>query len=751
MKQFRKASVLMLAFLLVFGLASNIFADKGGKGQGEKKKDREEISIDFKDISEAAWAREYIGKMQLKHVFQGFEDGTFRPNQPVTRVEAIVAAVRLMGLEDEAKAKPEDTKLHFKDANQIDHKYKWAKGYIAVALEHGLFDTSEDKIMPEKPASRVWVSALLVKSLGLQQDALNQMSVKPDFKDANAIPAGAVGYVNVAVERNLISGYPNGTFLPNKGVTRAELAALLDRTNDGINDTIGAVRVSGKITDIRFESANGSAETTGTVTVNSFAGGSFTYSISSQLPVKYGDRYIRADQLVKDDLVTFVVKDNKVLEAVILSSQDAVSAVSDVTVHIGFTDGQKYLLQYNDRFGRVNAKIVNRDQVTLDDAAVEQAKKLLASMSIDSDMSKEEVKSRVLSALNIAESSTQSIYINVYFSNGKRTVVDQKTAESVRVSGRISEIRFNNDETIGRISINSFAGGILSYDIPKQLSVKFGNSTIRADQLSVSHMVSLVVRNNTVVEAYLLDQSDIASAFVDFQVKIDFINKEQYSLRFHNEHGTLSAEIVNKGQTYKDGNAVALVKNLLTQMNLSSEMTKDEVQKRVLAALNVSDNSIQALKVNILFANGKSITVDKKFNNEPGVPSNPNIDIRKFELEAEYFGNGKIELEYENKDGKVKAEVEKQAQNKKKEKIEGQEAVKYMENFLKQANFTPDMTKQQAIDKAVSLLDLNEKNLKKLDIEIKFANGKEIEIETEKNEKHDEKHGKKEHKNKKDK
>lgn len=211
MKRRKSGLAFAMVLLLAFSFPGAGLADDGDDGR--QREDREEIRIEFKDAGEAEWAITYIGKMKAKNVLSGYPDGTFQPNKPVKRVEAITAAVRLMGLEEEAKAVPADTRLLFKDADQIDD---WAVGYIKVALENGLFDETADKVEPNKPASRVWMAALLVKALGLQDEALGQMNVAPDFKDAAAIPAGSVGYVNVAVEEGLISGYPDGTFRPNK-------------------------------------------------------------------------------------------------------------------------------------------------------------------------------------------------------------------------------------------------------------------------------------------------------------------------------------------------------------------------------------------------------------------------------------------------------------------------------------------------------------------------------------------------------
>ncbi|MFC4766970.1 S-layer homology domain-containing protein [Effusibacillus consociatus] len=96
-------------------------------------------------------------------MFIGYTDGTFKPNKPINRAEAVITAVKLMGLEAEAEVKQNVT-LNFKDAETIQKHYGWATGYIAVALEKGLFDSNEDSLQLGKEASRVWAASLLVRA-----------------------------------------------------------------------------------------------------------------------------------------------------------------------------------------------------------------------------------------------------------------------------------------------------------------------------------------------------------------------------------------------------------------------------------------------------------------------------------------------------------------------------------------------------------------------------------------------------------
>ncbi|SCW75875.1 S-layer homology domain-containing protein [Paenibacillus tianmuensis] len=254
-KAFKKTVISGLTLAMVLGGSTAAFADGKGKGH-DKDKDRDNrdtivkkvdygkdvninIKLTFDDLKgkDVEWAQRYIASLASKRVFEGYEDGTFQPRKTITRIEAITAAVRLMGLRDQAEsADAKAANLNFKDADKLKQKYPWATGYVSVALQNDLFTETDDMIQPEKEADRLWATTLLVKAMKLQNEAKAKMNAKLPFRDADKIPAGSVGYVAVAIEKNLIDGYEDNTFRPNKSVSRAELAALLDRTGSQLPD-----------------------------------------------------------------------------------------------------------------------------------------------------------------------------------------------------------------------------------------------------------------------------------------------------------------------------------------------------------------------------------------------------------------------------------------------------------------------------------------------------------------------------------
>lgn len=277
------------------------------------------VELKFDDVRvEASWALQYIAELVRRGVFTGYEDGSFRPNQKVTRIEAITAAVRQMGLRAQAESAEEmATKLNFKDADKIEKKYPWAVGYVAVALENDLFLETDTEVQPEKPADRQWATVLLVKALGLEDEAKAKMNTNLSFKDKNEIAAGAVGYIAVALEKGLVTGYENNTFRPNQPVTRAELAALLDRTGDQIPDSqTGYGQIDGTFNGL----SNGKL----TVTKD---GKTSAYAVSQDVTIVRNNALVPLASLVAGDRITAVVSNGSVIHVT-------------VTEPVGVTDGQ---------------------------------------------------------------------------------------------------------------------------------------------------------------------------------------------------------------------------------------------------------------------------------------------------------------------------------------------------------------------------------------------------------------------------
>lgn len=231
----RVAVSLLLALAVLLSVVPAAAAQERDRGHARKGFERGE---DFEDMAEAQWAARYVVSAQMMGLIRGYAEGghlRFKPNQPLKRQEAVALVVRAMGLQTEAEAAGTVSgsvyQLPFRDADQIQ---PWARGYVAVAVQRGLLDTSDPMFQPMKAASRLWTVELMVRALGLQQQAEQRKGEALSFRDAAAIPADAVGYVAVAVDVGLVAGFEDGTFRPNRPVTRAEMAKLLEKLSNEV-------------------------------------------------------------------------------------------------------------------------------------------------------------------------------------------------------------------------------------------------------------------------------------------------------------------------------------------------------------------------------------------------------------------------------------------------------------------------------------------------------------------------------------
>lgn len=217
MKPWRKVvPVIVSASLMVAGAASAWAHDAGKHAR-------------FSDLRQAAWAEAAVEQLAALHVIGGYPDGTFQPNKPVTRAEAVALVVRLLGYEAEAKAKAQQAVvLPFRDQASIP---LWARGYVAVALEKGIVEPAT-VFQAQKPATRMDVVHMLMSGLKLNVRLVAKASLS--FTDIANLSPEERQKLAIAVLCNLVAGYPDKTFRPNQPVKRAELAVLLERLLDRV-------------------------------------------------------------------------------------------------------------------------------------------------------------------------------------------------------------------------------------------------------------------------------------------------------------------------------------------------------------------------------------------------------------------------------------------------------------------------------------------------------------------------------------
>lgn len=170
----------------------------------------------FADVPSGYWAAGYINELAKRKVITGFPDGSFKPNDPVTRAQFAVIVTKAFN------PAPIRDAVVFGD---VPSSF-WGFNQITAANRGGFMTGYPGNIFkPEQQIPRV--QALVAIANGLQFGQGN-VSILTRYKDASAIPSYATGFVSAATQRRVVVNYPDLTTLnPNREATRAEVAAFV--------------------------------------------------------------------------------------------------------------------------------------------------------------------------------------------------------------------------------------------------------------------------------------------------------------------------------------------------------------------------------------------------------------------------------------------------------------------------------------------------------------------------------------------
>jgi len=170
----------------------------------------------FKDVQTGYWAKAYIEALASQNIIAGFPDGSFKPNEPVTRAQ--FAAIINKAFKPSATRKG----ITF---NDVKSNY-WAYSAIQTASSSPFLSGYPDlTFKPEQQIPRVQAIVALANGLGL---TANTQTVINFYTDASQIPSYAVSPVAAATSRQLVINYPTVKELaPQRQATRAEIAAFV--------------------------------------------------------------------------------------------------------------------------------------------------------------------------------------------------------------------------------------------------------------------------------------------------------------------------------------------------------------------------------------------------------------------------------------------------------------------------------------------------------------------------------------------
>lgn len=165
----------------------------------------------FNDVADH-WALGSINQLVARGAINGYPDGSFRPDNTITRAEFAAVLVKAFQLENHSDITFNDSSTH------------WARDYIAAAVGSGVANGyNGDTFGPDDPITREQMAVMIVRAAGLQPAVGGNTS----FSDSGSISVWAREAIAAMTQGGFMKGYSNNTIQPLNNATRGEAATLI--------------------------------------------------------------------------------------------------------------------------------------------------------------------------------------------------------------------------------------------------------------------------------------------------------------------------------------------------------------------------------------------------------------------------------------------------------------------------------------------------------------------------------------------
>ena len=174
----------------------------------------------FTDTAEY-WGADYCDFLYNRGISGGYDDGTFRPDDLLTRLDFSVMLYNALRLDP---AKYAGVALPFADLDQLPERTLPA---VRALYAEGIVTGTQGKdgkliFNPAGNLTRAQAAAMIGRSQE-KGCALAELT----FTDAAQIPGYATFYIRTMAAQGILSGYADGAFRPQANITRGQMAKIL--------------------------------------------------------------------------------------------------------------------------------------------------------------------------------------------------------------------------------------------------------------------------------------------------------------------------------------------------------------------------------------------------------------------------------------------------------------------------------------------------------------------------------------------
>lgn len=173
----------------------------------------------YNDITGFEWAKDGIKDLTDKNIINGVGNGNFEPGRYVYREEFAKMVASAFGLQGG------DSKERFADSKLGD----WHYAYVTAAANAGIVNGIGGDLFGVGNVISRQDAAVICYRIMVNKNKLTEFGMDLPFSDKDEIAEYAKEAVTALRTANVISGFDDGTFRPNNGITRAEAAVIISR------------------------------------------------------------------------------------------------------------------------------------------------------------------------------------------------------------------------------------------------------------------------------------------------------------------------------------------------------------------------------------------------------------------------------------------------------------------------------------------------------------------------------------------
>lgn len=196
------------------------------------------------------WAEQQIEQAVTEGWVDGYPDGSFHPDDTITQAEftkMLLAAFRLTPDSETVtwmwnnkkwahdKGWTVAIETYYPALTDMNTHWLTKQGWLKAAYASGVLipaDYDGGKYGPDLPVRRYTIALQTIRAMGMVSTAQKIANDDLTYSDNAQIQDWVKGYVKVAAQNNVMSGYPDGSFGPKRTATRAEAVVTVARALD---------------------------------------------------------------------------------------------------------------------------------------------------------------------------------------------------------------------------------------------------------------------------------------------------------------------------------------------------------------------------------------------------------------------------------------------------------------------------------------------------------------------------------------